>query len=171
MKRSIAAVLSLFMILLVVCSCGSSKQIKCIKVDGVEYRPVYLYSFKDAKIDGEYSILSIGEEPTESGYVYSTEKLEKGDTVRVWENLYFKGSDNSYTTGNAGTTAIVDKVLKTNYVKAESKNDTYILTYYNLSSRTSNKTATNRSDLEEQLEEIKAEVTKERVTIFYRTDK
>ena len=169
MKRLIAFALILSTILLGICSCSASKRIKYIKVDSSEYCTVYLYSFKDAKIDSKYSSLVSSEEPTESGYVFSTEKLEKGDTVWVWEHFHFDDLYDSYT-NIKGTTAIVDDVLKTYYVKAESKNDTYLLTYYNMSSGYLYRTATNRSQLEDRLEEIKAEVTKDRVTIYYFTD-
>ena len=150
------------------CSCSANSEIKSVVIDDVEYKTIYLYSFKNAQIDKYVKTLQTEVEPTESGFVYSSGKLSPGDTVKVWSNSFFN-EDISNSSGNFavtdsdfGTIAVVDKVMETYCVEIKSTNSTYRITYYTYSGET----VSEKKNIEE-IEKHNIEVTKERVTIKY----
>ena len=164
-KKCACLCLVLVFTLLNLLSC-SRNNIKAVTVDEVEYRTYYLYSFKDADITDDYSILADWGTPTKTGYVYSNEKLKPGDNIRVWNNLLFKVAGNTISSDMFGTVAIVDKIIEVYSIKIDNNKETYIITYFDINY---NKTVSNKADLEEPVKS-KIEVTKERATIEYYVD-
>ena len=144
----------------------SQNDIKSIMVDEKNYSTYYLYSFKDANITDNYTMLETANPPTETGYIYSTEKLNHGDSIKVWNNILFGGSDNYISSSMFGTDAIVDKVIEVYPIKVDIGKETYTITYFDVKSA---KTVSDKSDITEPSKN-KIEVTKERVTIEYYTD-
>ena len=53
------------------------------------YDTIYLYSFKDAKVSTSYESTTSKEIPSSTGYIYSSEKLQVGDTIKVWNDFKF----------------------------------------------------------------------------------
>lgn len=157
-------------ILSLLCSCQKEEEkIDNIKVDDSVHQTIYLYSFKDANMEGLergfYENTKIS--PTPFGYVFSTRKLSSGDSVQVWNGIGYHWETPSYS-GQAytvGTDAVVDKVIKTYRVSIEEKTDTYKVTYYEMPA---NKTFSTQEEIED-LTSQKIEVVKERVTIQYET--
>ena len=166
---SIKKNLSLFLVLVLVSfallSC-SQNNIKAIKVDEKNYYTYYLYSFKDAIITDNYTMLETSNPPTKTGYIYSTEKLKPGDSIKVWNNILFNGIDNYVSSTMFGTDAIVDKIIEVYPIKVDSGKETYTITYFDIKSA---KTVSDKTDLKEP-SRSKIEVTKERVTIEYYAD-
>ena len=144
------------------CACSAKSEIKSVVIDDVEYKTIYLYSFKDAQIDKYVKTLQTEVEPTESGFVYSSEKLSPGDTVKVWNNYRFTDDISDWDLSLFGTIAVVDKVMETYCIAIKSTDSTYRITYYTYSGET----VSEKKNIEE-IEKHKIEVTKERVTIKY----
>ena len=148
------------------CSCSvirNTDTISSVIIDDKEYKTIYLYSFKDAKIDNykDSSSNTNDTKPTATGFVYSTQKLLPGSKISVWENCYFY--ENEYYS-NDGTIAIVDEKIETYHIKVQHKDDTYIIEYYGAPWMYTN-TASKREDLD--LNAQKIEIVKERVIIKY----
>ena len=146
-------------------SCGKN-DIKSIKVDETSYNTYYLYSFKDAIITDNYTFLVASNPPTETGFIYSAEKLKPGDSIKVWNNILFDPSDNYVSSSMVGTNAVVDKIIEVYPIKVNNEKETYIITYFDIKST---KTVSDKSDLNEPTKN-KIEVAKERVTIEYYAD-
>ena len=169
-KKFVCLCLVLFIALFSLLSC-SRNNIKAITVDDKYYYTYYLYSFKDAKINNyqennDYFITSTSNPPTKTGYVYSSEKLESGDSIKVWNNLLFSAEDDYVSSSMLGTDAVVDEVIDVYYIEVTSNKETYTITYFDLQSKS---TVSNKSELREPSKN-KIKVTKERVTIEYYTD-
>lgn len=169
MKKLISILLSLFILVLSLCSCGTNrihKKIKSITVDTYKYETIYLYSFKNAKLDLGNIVKDFSPEtaPTQTGYVLSTSKLDSGDEVKVWTQHYF-GED--YYHSSQGTTAVVDKLVETYSIKIDNKNETYLISLFNVNEprQWNTHTVSEKTELEVVFRQI--EVTKDRVTIEY----
>ena len=160
-KKSISFFFVLVFFSCVLLSC-SQKGIKSITVDNKIYNTYYLYSFKDALISDDYSMIDAGNPPTETGYIYSTEKLNPGDSIKVWTNILFRKA-NEY---ELGTIAIVDSIIEVYPIKLDRGKESYTITYFDIKSA---KTVSDKTDLKEP-SRSKIEVTKERVTIEYYAD-
>ena len=155
--------LSLLLTVTILLNSCSTDVIESIKVDEITYRTVYLYSFKDAQIEGVQPNYLPMDPPTANGYVYSCEKLSPGDTIRVWTNFRFGDVGNSLTYSDLGTNAIVVELIETYSIKLERKSDTYKITYY---PSTGLGTFHEGKEITE-LTKHTFEVVKERVTIYY----
>ena len=153
MRKAIVSILCIILCLASLCACGSKEKIEMIEVDGTQYETVYLYSFKDAEIPSEYS-----DKYTTTGFVYSNDKLNKGDTIFVWAGGIFEYLD----IYRYGASAVVDEVVEVYHPKVKDNGDTFIITRFNYSTKTS-------SDLPE-VKEYRFEVVKDRVIIHYCTD-
>ena len=170
MKKYVCLTCVVLIISILFCACFDGDKISSIIIDDIEYKTIYLYSFRDAQLDklnNEHKNLRQPEiTPSVYGFVYSDEKLSPGDSIRVWDTFLFSDSS-SATIGSLdfGTTAVVDKLIEVHTVKVESKKDTYKITCYQFGDE-DYKTATKKEDLTE-LEVQKIEVVKERVTIKY----
>ena len=160
-------VLLVFSCLVFLNSCFFNERIEMVKVDDAVYENVYLYSFKDAELEGtNVSHLFEDFSPTSCGYVYSNKELSAGDKIKVWEYQLDRNKDNIYSFNDFGTDAIVDELIESYYIKVKESKDTYIITYYEFGGF--NSTASNKQDLCE-IEMNKIEVVKERATIKYKT--
>lgn len=153
------------------CSCGvASNDISRVKIDGMTtINTIYLYEFKDAAIDSIFESTTSEETPTMTGYVYSSEKLNKGDVIRVWQDFKFGEKDSSWTdTREYGADAIVEEKIDTLKVKVSVKADTYVITYYTIedSLGLSKTTVTDRADVKKATKH-KIQVTKDKVVIEY----
>ena len=168
MKKVVLLVSIVLIIANLFCSCSAGNEIKSVVVDDVEYSTIYLYSFKNAQIDNYVKTLQTEVAPTESGFVYSSEKLSSGDAVKVWTGYYFtdkfsNSSGNFAVIGSDfGTIAVVDKVIEIYRIEIKSTDSTYRITYFTYPI----KTVSEEKDIGE-IEKHKIEVTKERVTIKY----
>lgn len=167
MKKLISILLSLFILVLSLCSCGTNrihKKIKSITVDTLKYETIYLYSFKNAKLDNVVKDLSPETAPTQTGYILSTSKLDSGDEVKVWTRHYF---GENYYNSSKGTTAVVDKLVETYSIKINNNDETYLISLFNVNEpwQWNTHTVSEKTELEVVFRQI--EVTKERVTIEY----
>ena len=164
MKKSIALALVILLVALTLSSCSFSN-VESVKIDDINYRTIYLYSFKNAMVDDFYSTESTSKVPTQTGYVYSYEKLSSGDSIKVWNQYYFYDrTDNYGYYGSSGTFATVDRLVYTYRVEVSETNDTFMITHYN--SIPYNDTASSKNELPELTKE-KIKVVKERVVITY----
>ena len=165
MKKSIALALVILLVALTLSSCSFSN-VESVKIDDTYYyRTIYLYSFKNAMVDNFYSYTDSAKVPTQTGYVYSYEKLSSGDSIKVWNRYYFTDSiDNYGYYDSRGTYATVDRLVYTYRVEVSETNDTFMITHYN--SIPYNDTASSKNELPELTKE-KIEVVKERVVITY----
>ena len=165
MKKVISLISLILALSILLCSCTTQKA-KSVIIDDKEYRTIYLYSFKDAEIDGGYiNYLHKDAEPTDSGYAYSYRELFPGDSIRVWINFYF-GVDDSETSliSDWGTNAIVDAHIKTYQIEVKKNRSTYNIKYYTIKNEYD--TATEIEDLSPiEVEEI--EIVHERVVVKY----
>ena len=163
--KKIISLIGILLIIMIFCSCSVNGNIASIKIDDVEYKNVYLYSFKDAQIN-EFSSTIANIIPTESGYIYSTEKLSPGDSIKVWEYAYFGDNDLPFmTSSDMGTTAVVDKIIEVYPIQIKKVGSNYKITYYEWSTSIFN-TVSNKQDLRE-ITEQKIEIDKQRVIIKY----
>ena len=157
-----------FMILSLLCSCSENRKIKSVKIDDITYETIYLYSFTNAQIDGFHPMLQNDKTLiSTNGYVFLTEKYEKGDVVEVWENLFF---DDNITTSTSvsyhrGTTAVIDELLESYQIEIENKQNTFIITCYLQNSR--NTYSIYEYEDIEKPQKVTMEVVKERVMIYY----
>lgn len=173
-KKIICLLLMVTILLLCLSSCLSSLSegdVKSVKIDSYTYTSYYLYYFEEADISGySTSIYNDGRTPTESGYVYSDQKLSVGDAVEVWNTKYFydeeKGSSSSSSSSSRGTTATVKKIVECYPVKVKRNKETYTITHFGTGY---GETATEISDMAEREKSI-VELTKDRVTIEYYAD-
>ncbi len=142
-------------------------------VDDVEYKTIYLYSFRDADTNGEFDCKTRNHNILHDsyGYTYSSQKSSPGDAIKVWHNCFFSKNDStsntiSYSYSDFGATAIVEEIIDTYRIEVKETKDTYIITYF----KTSNfDTATNKEDLDE-IKKNTIEVTKNRATIKYESE-
>lgn len=176
MKKVIAFIVVAALIFMLI-SCGSSS-IKVSRVFLEGYTTsyvdsIYLYSFKNAEISAKYESATSTEQPTSSGYIYSIEKLNVGDTIKVWNEFKFGEEPSSWTDNRPyGVNAIVDKIVAAYEIKVEATSDTYIITYYSVEGSFGNSLSYTCVSNKEKLKEIqtkKIEVTKDRVVIEYYT--
>lgn len=171
MKKICTAIAVFLSVSLLLCSCDSDDVSSVRIADSASiYETIYLYSFKDAQIDEHFESTTSTEIPSSTGYVYSTEKLEVGDTIKVWQDFKFGESPTSSWTDDRtrGTDAIVDKIVDTFKIHIEEKSGTFVITYYSIEGAFyfSGTTVTNRDNLKE-VEKHKIEISKERVIIEY----
>lgn len=166
MKKTFYFASILLTIAVFLCSCSSNEAVKSIQINDAKYETIYLYSFKNAQIDGQYEevVTNMGTQPTANGYVYSTEKLSPGDMITVWDHIKFANHASASRFG-LGTTATVDEVIDVYRIEVETKKDTYKITYYDLVNSI-HMTASERQDLCE-IKTQKIEIVKEHVTIQY----
>lgn len=147
------------------CSCTINRKIASVQIDDTVYSSMYLYSFDNADISSYTLFPPHDVAPTPSGYTYSTEKLSSGDTIKVWGNIRFRTeSENYLSSGDFGTTATVNKLIETYQIKVKEKKDTYVITYFDISNRTS---SINPEHIN-KVEKVTIEVVKERVIINYK---
>ncbi len=169
--KKIISLICLSLIFSIVLSSCSTEKVESVTIDNVEYKTLYLYSFKDAEISGYSGLMPVY--PTVDGYVYSTEKLSPGDIIRVWSTFLFYEKPLStadiitdiITEDRFGTNAVVDKLLETYRVKVEPNGDTYLITCYTVEDYSCS-TAHNREDLS-AIEKQKIEIVKDRAVIKY----
>lgn len=160
--KKIISLISVLLIIMIFCSCAINGNIASIKIDDAEYKNIYLYSFKDAQIN-DFSSTIANIVPTESGYIYSTEKLLPGDSIKVWEHAFFGDNDLSYvTSSNIGTTAVVDEIIEVYPIQIKKAGSNYRITYYQVVFNT----VSEKQDLGEVIEN-KIEIDKSRVIIKY----
>ena len=130
MKKAISVLILIALSLSLATSCnfGSRKAKSVIGNSLLTYcHTIYLYEFEDAVIDGEYTLIDdIGITPTESGFVFSTEELEKGEPIKVWNNVRFL----NLGYGTLGTQATVKRCVKTYPIEVKDKEQTFLITYY-----------------------------------------
>lgn len=166
MKRIFPLATLCFIISIFLLSCDGNEKIKSVEVDDTEYSTFYLYRFEEAEVGLKYSYLNDSvQKPTSSGYIYSSQNLSSGDTIKVWGNIIFYDEYETvdyYNTSSIGTNAIVKEKLDTYNITIEEKSDTYVITYYTHK----NSTFSQKEDIIE-VEKHKIEVVKERVTIEY----
>jgi hypothetical protein len=172
--KKIVSIITMLATLLILCACSPTEKVKSVHVDSSEYLTIYVYSFKDATIDSKFESSSSIATPTSKGYIYSTEKLAIGDTIKVWNNFKFgEKNPSSWTdTREYGANAIVDKIVNTYRITVKSGTDSYVITYFKPESsyyNLSNSSVSNIEDLE-KIVEHKIEVSKERVIIEYDLD-
>lgn len=174
-KVFLAITVSITLVLLCSCSYNHFKvtrnNIESIMVDDVEYKTIYLYSFRDANTNGEFACKTRNHNILHDsyGYTYSSQKSSPGDAIKVWHNCFFsKNNSNSitYSSSDFGATAIVEEIIDTYRIEVKETKDTYIITYFKTSGFD---TATNKEDLDE-LKKNTIEVTKNRATIKYESE-
>lgn len=173
MKKAVSLAILTVMLLSIFCSCGQvSGKISYVRVgDLLSYKTLYLYKFKDAEIDSIYESTTSTETPTSSGYVYSTEKLEVGDEIKVWSDFKFGEKGTGFTdTRKSGTMATVEKIVETFRVKVSANGDTYIITYYEVQHSSTSGSSVSDKDNIKNVEKHKIQVTKDRVIIVYETE-
>ena len=164
---NIKKIICLFMLIAISLLCLSSctnGNVKSVKIDSKTYITCYLYYFEEADISGYSSSIYDKDAPTESGYVYSNQKLSVGDVVEVWNGAYFNNEEENMS--SFGTTATVKKIIGCYPVKVKRNKETYTITHFGMVNEI---TATELSDMEE-CEKSMIELTKDRVTIEYYAD-
>lgn len=176
MKKIIALIIVASLILTLV-SCGSSSSnVSCVYIEGSSLLStsicytIYLYSFKNAEINAKYESTSSTEKPSSSGYIYSTEKLNVGDAIKVWNEFKFGEKTSSWTDDRQyGVNAIVDKIVAAYKITVKATSDTYIITYYSVEGSISNTSVSKKENLKE-IQMKKMEVSKDRAIIEYYTN-
>ena len=177
MKRLLAALLITIMAMLNLTSCESYENVVQVKCDGTTFKTIYLYYFEDADITGYegtgheenyyYYYGSIA--PTESGYVYSNQKLSVGDEIKVWEECDFSKG----TSKVSGTTAVVKELVETYGITVSSSSDRFDIVFYTVGDSNAlingKYCATEKSDLE-SIVENKVNVPQETTYIVYDTE-
>ena len=170
MKKTISVILLISLLILMLSSCDIiSGDISSVRIDDslLSCHTVYLYAFKNAKIDSNYESETSTETPTSSGFIYSREKLKVGDSIEVWKDFKFGTKTSSWQDDRqSGTEAVVAKIVDKYEVKVKNKGDTYIITYYTIDTSYSYTSVTERKNLVE-VEKNKIEVVKDRVIIVY----
>ena len=172
MKRTLCVLLTLCFSVLLFASCGNTKEIKTIVINGVEYNSLYIYSFEDAEIIDDYSILYKTEvdKPDSNGYVCSSERLNIGDDIVVWEQFFFDYPcyDNKNSLSSSDIKHCTAKVsgLENEYlIDLKEKGDRYTITCYRI---IGNKCDTELERIESKsLEKIVVDVPKDDVVIEY----
>ena len=134
-------------------------------IDTQKHNTVYLYSFKDAQIADEYRTIW-DDTPTQSGYVYSTKKLNSGESIQVWTHMHWGSVQTSNELG-VGVSAVVDELIETYSIDVDAKTDTYRIAYFEFSMV---KTTFSDRELVQELKKSEVEVVKERVSIEYYVD-
>lgn len=170
MKKTISVILLISLLILMLSSCDIiSGDISSVRIDDslLSCHTVYLYAFKNAKINSNYESETSTETPTSSGFIYSREKLKVGDSIKVWQDFKFGKKTSSWPDNRqSGTEAVVAKIVDKYEVKVKNKGDTYIITYYTVDELISHTTVTNRENLA-KIEKHKIEVVKDKVIIEY----
>ena len=178
MKKAISIILLVASLITILCSCyktsrddtAGSDNISSVQIDSLlfTYQTVYLYSFKNATIDPDYESTSSTETPSSTGYVYSYNKLEVGDSIKVWQDFKFGTKTSSYQDDReSGTEAIIDEIVAVYRVQVKHNSDTYIITYYTVQDTSISYTTVTKRESVKELEKHKIEVTKDRVIINY----
>ena len=133
------------------------------------YDTIYLYSFKDAKVSTSYESTTSKEIPSSTGYIYSSEKLQVGDTIKVWNDFKFGAKPSTWSDDREyGVDAVVSKIVEIYKVKVKSTSDTYIITYYSVEKSLSKTSVSNKENLA-KIQLHKVELTKDRVIITHNT--
>ncbi len=164
--KKIVSFITILATLLILCACSSVGKVQSVRVDSSEYLTIYIYSFKDATIDSNFESSSSNATPTSNGYIYSTQKLAVGDTIKVWNDFQFGEKKPSSLITLYGANAIVDNIVNTYRVKVKNSKDAYVITYFEPESSFSSSCVSNIEDLP-KIVEHKIEVSKERVIIKY----
>ena len=186
MKKVISIILLIASLITILCSCNQksddmnsafddmnlgSDDISYVQIDtSLLYtcQTIYLYAFKNAKIDPNYESTSSTETPSSTGYIYSYDKLEVGDSIKVWQDFMFGKKTSSYQDDRQrGTEAIVDEIVAVYRVKVKRNTDTYIITYYTVPDTSISYTTVTKRESVKELEKHKIEITKDRVIINY----
>lgn len=153
MKKTLSIILIIAALMSVLSSCSTVfREIKSVRVHngsyGMTYQTIYVYAFDDAQIDNYSREPYAMDHPTRYGYVYSTEKLKVGDSIKVWQQFDF-GAETTSLFNNTGTYATVAEIVETYKVSARKKLNSYVITYYSLDDYTyiSYTTVTNKTYL------------------------
>lgn len=172
MKKVISVLVLIALSLSLATSCNlGSRKAKSVLTKSILYssRALYLYEFEDAVIDGEYKPADENEiTPTKSGFVFSTEELEKGEEITVWKNVIFESSSEFDWSGDpktkSSTEATVKKCVKMYPILVEDKGQTFLITYYDSLSETY---STKEAALKKEPEKHTIEIGKANVFIEY----
>ena len=126
-------VLALSLALLTSCSTVNYKDVKRVLIEEVSCESFYLYAFESAVIS---DCQSYGDGyPTDTGYVYSAEKLSVGDTVDVWGAYTFGYyNENGDYNIKTGTTATVSEVVGDYGIGLLRSANSYTVTFFGLES-------------------------------------
>lgn len=128
---SLLLTLALFLALLTSCSTVRYTDVKRVTIEGDSYESFYLYSFEYADLsECQYNGITY---PTETGYVYSTERLEIGDVIEVWGEHSFGYYDtNGHYTTRMGTTATVREITERYEIELLRAANSYTVTFFGL---------------------------------------
>ena len=100
MKKIIALATLILILAAMLVSCGTPV-IRSVKVDDIgTYQTVYLYSFKEADVDG-YRYKDSEGELSKTGFIYTTSKYNSGDKIRVYSELQFYKDEYYFKNGTA----------------------------------------------------------------------
>ncbi len=172
MKKVISVLILMALVFSFATSCSmGSRKVKSVKGNSMlsYYYTLYLYEFEDAVLEGEYISAEDNDiTPTKSGYVFSTDELEKGEGITVWRNVAFESKLEFDWSGNpktkSGTTAFVKRCVKTYSIEVKDKGETFLITYYDSSNDTY---STKELALKNEPERHVVEVGKQNVFIEY----
>jgi hypothetical protein len=175
MKKVLSLIiLASLCILLVSCNLTSTN-VKSVYIDDSSiltsntHSTIYLYSFKDAKISTNYESTTSKEIPSSKGYIYSSEELKVGDSIKVWTDFKFGSKTSSWSDDREyGVDAIVSEIVEIYNVKVKKTSDTYIITYYSVKESLSKTSVSKKENLAE-IQMHKVEVTKDKVVIEHNT--
>lgn len=153
MKKHISIIALLFVLLASLCSCSESN-IKSITVMGEtlysarECEAIYLYKFKEADISyRNFTNATEDNKPTSTGYIYSTEELEIGDDILVWNQFKYSTGTGYNSTTASGVNASVAEVVQVYGVTLSSGSSYYKIGFYSVNETLSNTAVEKKEDL------------------------